>query len=603
MKEHLTDHLCLIHADITIGVIRDGDRSLCINVGDGAALPQVEGTVEGILFTHHHRMVACGAHELVAAGAVTYVPAEERQWFENPQSFWDDPQYRYGLFNLHPHHQMLAEGFRVDHALTEGDTIEWGPARITVIATPGHTDGALTYLVEVDGRRVAFTGDLIYAPGQVYELYSMQKGNEFVCDYHGFLGTREQTVASLRKVQAAGVETLVPAHGVVMPDPAAAIDALEAQLKTCYDDYAAISALRWYFPQMFPTYLDGPHVMPIRKGQAPPSFLRNVSTTWAIISESGAAFIMDCWNADVIAEIQRWRDAGEITSVEGLWITHYHYDHTEGIPEFKRVFGGPVIADPAVAQIAANPLAWRLTCNTANTIPVDHWTAHGERWQWREFTMTAYHFPGQTLYHDALLVEGRGLRMLFVGDSFTPAGIDDYCAHNRNFLGAGVGFDRCLALVEELKPDMLFNPHVDVAFDFTPEEIACMRANLAKREKSFGALFPWDHPNYGMDDCWVYCTPYEQHLAPGAIFHLDVMVTNHSTVPHNAAVRAALPRAWGGGHSHETTAIIPPKTVARLPIHVTLPYDAKPGRFAIPVDLRYDELTLPQINEAVVEIR
>lgn len=602
----LTPHLSVFAGDINVGVIRDGDRVLLINCGDGAifaALREVGLSVAGILFTHHHRMMACGAHDAVAEGAETWVPAAECQWFENPQTFWDDPQYRYGLMDVHPHHQMLAEGFRVDHALADGDMVEWGPARITALFTPGHTDGALSYLVEVDDRRVTFTGDLIYAPGQIWELLSMQKGNETISDYHGFMGSRDQTLASLRKVQAAGADALVPAHGVLMDDPDAAIDALEAQLHTCYGDFAAVSALRWYFPKLVPTYLDGPDVMPFRQGQQPPDFLRHYLTTWALVSESGAVFVMDCANADVIAEIRRWQAAGEITDVEGLWISHYHYDHVEGAAAFKRAFGRPIIADPAVAHILERPLDWRLTCIIPDAVTVDHWTAHRERWQWREFTFTNYHFPGQTLYHDALLVEGRGMRLFFIGDSFTPAGIDDYCAFNRNFLGAGVGYDGCLALIAELQPDLMFNPHVEVGFDFTPEEIAYMRANLARREETFGNLFPWDHPNYGMDDSWVVCAPYEQHLAPGETIHLDVVVTNHSAVPHAAAVRAALPRAWGGGHTRETTTTIPAKTVARLPLHFAIPADAAAGRYAIPVDIRYDELMLPQMNEMIIEIK
>ncbi len=602
----LTPHLSVHHGAVNIGVVRDGDRALLINAGDGAAISALaaEGVrVAGICFTHHHRAMAWGAHDAIAAGAVSYVPAAERGWFENPQAFWDNPKYHYGLDNLRPHHHMLAEGFRVDHVLADGDTVAWGPATVTALATPGHTDGALSYLVEVDGRTVAFTGDLIYAPGQVFELSSMQKGNDIVGDYHGYMGTRDQVIASLRRVQDAGAEVLVPAHGVIMGDPRAAIDALQAQLQVCYDDFAAISALRWYFPRMVPTYLDGPNVMPIRKGQPAPDFLRNYLTTWAIVSESGAAFIIDCVNDDVVAEIQRWQDAGEITSVEGLWITHYHYDHIDGIAAFTARFGGPVIADPAVAQIVTNPSAWRLTCVSPIAVAVDHWTAHGERWQWHEFTLTAFNFPGQTLYHDALLVEGRGQRLLFVGDSFTPAGIDDYCAHNRNFLGAGVGYNRCLDIIEALQPVLLFNQHVEVAFDFTAEEIAYMRANLARREKTFGNLFPWDHPNYGTDDYWVYAAPYAQFRAPGATAHLDIIVTNHSAVPHTAAVRAALPRAWGGGHTPETTTTIPAKTVGRLPLRITIPADAKPGRYAIPIDIQYDELALPQINEAVIEVK
>jgi len=84
--------------------------------------------------------------------------------------------------------------------------------------------------------------------------------------------------------------------------------------------------------------------------------------------------------------------------------------------------------------------------------------------------------------------------MLFVGDSFTPGGIDDYCAQNRNWLGKDVGFDRCVALIERLRPTHIFNCHVDVAFDFTPEQCRFMHDNLAQREQLFGQLFPWTTP-------------------------------------------------------------------------------------------------------------
>ena len=142
-----------------------------------------------------------------------------------------------------------------------------------------------------------------------------------------------------------------------------------------------------------------------------------------------------------------------------------------------------------------------------------------------QFKLTAYYYPGQTLYHAALLVEGKGLRMLFVGDSHTPAGIERLLRQNRNWLGTGVGFDRCIALIEKLRPTHLFNCHVNDAFDFIPEECRFMRENLAQRERLFGQLVPWDHANYALDDSWVRCHPYEQTVAPGARIDLGVVVT------------------------------------------------------------------------------
>jgi glyoxylase-like metal-dependent hydrolase (beta-lactamase superfamily II) len=597
----VTPHLFVYEGAGNMGVLRDGDRALLIDCGDTAAAAALAGLdVDTLLFTHHHRDTAGGGASFPKAAVC--VPAGERQWFADPESFWRDPQYRYVLMNVHPHHQMLAEGIPVSRTLEDGETFAWGPARITALLTPGHTDAAMSYLVEVDGARVAFTGDLICAPGQIWEQYSLQKGNGLVSDYHGFLEARGAVLASLRAVLAAGAEMLVPAHGVIMPAPAAAVDALEAQITACYDSFAAISALRWYYPAMISGYLDGPAVMPIGSGTPPPPFLSNVSTSWILVSESGAAFVMDCGEMRVIDELQRRLDAGEITSVDSLWITHYHYDHVDAIDEFRRRFGGPIIADPAVAQIVANPRDWRLTCNTPVTTKIDRWTAHGERWQWHEFTLTAYNFPGQSLYHDALLVEGRGHRCFFIGDSFTPAGIDDYCVFNRNFLGAGLGYDRCLALVEELNPVVMFNPHVAVGFTYTAEAIAYMRANLAAREEIFGAMFPWDHPNYGLDDLWAHGYPYEQTVAPGGVAHVEAVITNHSAAPRNAVVRAVLPRAWGGGTSKDSACIIPANMVGRLPLAIPVPAEAAPGTYCIPFDLAYGDRSLPQWTEVLVVV-
>ena len=218
--------------------------------------------------------------------------------------------------------------------------------------------------------------------------------------------------------------------------------------------------------------------------------------------------------------------------------------------------------------------------------------------------MTAYHFPGQTLYHSGLFVEGQGVRMLFVGDSFTPAGIDDYCSQNRNWLGRGVGFDRCIQLVEKLQPTHIFNCHVGEAFDFTPEQCRFMRANLAEREGLYGQLVPWDHANYGMDEPWVRCHPYEQRAKPGGKVTFRVVVTNHSAEPRKAACRAVLPRAWGDGErvTEWSRTAIPAKTEGELPLSLPIPADVPPGRYVIPVDVQYGDRGLPQFTEAIVVV-
>ena len=597
----LSDHLYVHHGHVNTGILRAGDRALLID--PSGILLQTTLTALGIteiqhaLFTHHHRDNATGFP--IPADTRIGVPEKEVSWFTAVETFWNDPQYRWHLYNCHPHPLMLTDAIEVTDTYNEGNAFEWGPASLRVLETPGHTDGSVTYLVDVDGERFAFSGDLIYDTGQLWDLYSLQKGQQ-TTDYHGFLGAREAVAASLEKVRRASPTALVPTHGVVMRDPETAIDTLRNRLAHCYDRYVAISALRYYFPKLFTEFEGASGHMPIREGKPPPAFLRHFGTTWVIISETGEAFVMDCGAPHVIKRIQQLQAESEISAVTQFWVTHYHDDHVDAIPEFQRTFLCETITDSVVAEVITDPHGFRLPCISPAVTRVDRRTQDGESWQWNEFTMTAYHFPGQTYYHGGLLVEGRGVRLFFAGDSFTMAGIDDYCAGNRNLLGEGVGYEKCLRWIRQLAPTHIFNCHVDPAFDFTDTEIQWMLDTLREREECYTALFPWDHANYGMDPHWVRCYPYEQQIERGDTVSLRIEITNHSAQPRVASAQPILPNVWNTELTPKEITI-PPKTDGH--IHFSVPIPKHLGtlgeRIVVPVDITYDARPLGQFREAV----
>ncbi len=609
MKPHfsqLSEHLYVHQGHVNTGILCDGDHALLIDPSGTTfqtTLAELGITnAERMLFTHHHRDNAPGFP--IAENVHVGVPAKEAPWFAEVETFWNDPQYRWHLYNYHPHNLMLADAIRVADTYTEGAQITWGSAVLTVLETPGHTDGSVTYLIDVDGKRFAFTGDLIYDEGKLWELYSLQKGQQ-TSDYHGFLGARDELKESLEKVRQASPTALIPTHGVVMNDPDKAIDTLLERLAYCYDKYVSISALRHYFPQLFAEFEGHPGHMPIREGKPPPEFLRHFGTTWIIISENDEAFVMDCGSPNIIKQIQQLQADGEVSEVTQFWVTHYHDDHVNAIPEFQETFPCETIADSVVAAVITNPIGFRLPCISPSVTRVDRITQDGDSWQWNEFTMTAYYFPGQTYYHGGLLVEGYGIRMFFAGDSFTMAGIDDYCSGNRNLLGADVGYEKCLRLIQELKPTHIFNCHVDPAFDFTDDEIACMLETLAEREKCYTALFPWDHANYGMDEHWVRCYPYEQEVAPGGTAQLRVEITNHSDAPRTATAQPILPASWGMETAPSETTILPKAAGGfgfsiPIPVGFGLPNSCTAsGRVVIPVDITYNGRPLGQFREAI----
>lgn len=607
MPENLvcvSDHFYIHCGNINVGIIIHEDKALLIDFGDGsvmASLEKIGKNIDKVIFTHHHRDQASGMLNVDTDEIQIGVPEQEKRWFAEVETYWNDPAYRWHIYNVHPHNLMLSESIKISETYKDGDSFKWGNATISATETPGHTDGSLSYIIDIDGARYILSGDVIYDKGQIWELYSLQKG-ETTTDYHGFLGSRKELKQSLLKLKEISPKAIVPSHGNIMNDPVKAIDLLIERLDICYDKYVAISALRYYFPQMFAEFEGCEGHMPIREGKAVPSCLRHYGTSWFIISQNKDVFVIDCGSKDVIKEIQRLQADGDIAKVSGLFVSHYHDDHVDAIPDFQQTFGCSVYTDEKMADILESPIAYRLPCISPSIIKVTNWTKDGESWNWNEFKMTAYHFPGQSYYHSGLLVESQEAMMFFAGDSFTMSGIDDYCSWNRNWLGEDVGFDHCLALMQELKPTHIFNCHVDPAFDFTDEEIQFMRANLAEREEIYGELFPWDSANYGMDEYWVHCYPYEQDAIVGKEVILHIDITNHSASERKAICRPVLPKAWNIDVESKSV-IIPAKSDGRISFSFHVPNNSDAEKVIVPIDLIYDDRVLRQFREAMLNIK
>jgi len=249
----LSEHVWVYRGAGNIGIVRDGTNALLMDCGDGRVRAALSAagvtTIERILFTHGHRDQACGVPSLLADGARTCVPAKERAVFEAVNEYWNDPKNRWHLYRCDPN-SVQADPIRVDPTCADGDELHFGAARIRVLDTPGHTDGSVSFVVEADDKRVIFCGDVLYGHGQLGDAWSLQKG-VMTRDYHGFLGAREKSVASLQRVKSQRAHLLVPSHGPVVNRPDETVETLITRLARCYDKYVATSALRHYFPELF----------------------------------------------------------------------------------------------------------------------------------------------------------------------------------------------------------------------------------------------------------------------------------------------------------------------------------------------------------------
>jgi glyoxylase-like metal-dependent hydrolase (beta-lactamase superfamily II) len=87
----------------------------------------------------------------------------------------------------------------VEEEIVDGDVITVGDLSLEVISTPGHCEGHLSFLVEVDGSRLLFSGDAIFWGGTV-----MLQG---VPDC-----SLQDSLATILRLEEIAIDVLLPGH-------------------------------------------------------------------------------------------------------------------------------------------------------------------------------------------------------------------------------------------------------------------------------------------------------------------------------------------------------------------------------------------------------
>lgn len=502
-----------------------------------------------VLLTHTRRDV------LWAAGdAALTVPEKESKGLQEAAAFWS--LFRQTRFHDYAQRttKMPAESHPVARTVRGGNRVALGGLTVTVLDTPGFTPGSVTYVFTDSGKKYAATGDLIYSGGRLLDLYSLQDAvpETKTRGYHGFAARAGQLIESLRRVREERPDVLIPSRGPVITRPAEDIDQLIGRLQALLDSHFATDALRWYWgEESWQTrgrlaMGKAPSTpMPMAVERDLPEWVIAIGNSRLLVSTTGAAFLMDAGYPQIQEKLEELQAQGRFRNLEGIWVTHYHDDHTDHVAKVAKRFGAKVQYHERIQDIVAHPDRYRMPCLTTHPIDGEP-MGEAARWQWREFQMASYFFPGQTLYHGGLSVEREsGEKLFFVGDSFTPSGTDDYCLQNRNFVHAGEGYRYCLDLLTKLGGEhWLINQHVLPMFRYDAAQGARMRAELAKREALLAELTPLPDANYAVDESWARMYPYSVKAARGATAQVELRVENHSVRAQEFRVRWNVPAGW-----------------------------------------------------------
>jgi glyoxylase-like metal-dependent hydrolase (beta-lactamase superfamily II) len=130
------------------------DRAIVIDPGDNgdqllAAIEKLGATVEAILITHTDvDHVGAVAPLAKATGAPVYCPKLEVDRLA-------DIMAHVPIEGIGPY-----EGYEADETVEGGEALELAGLKIEVVATPGHTEGHVTYVFPDDG--VIASGDVLF---------------------------------------------------------------------------------------------------------------------------------------------------------------------------------------------------------------------------------------------------------------------------------------------------------------------------------------------------------------------------------------------------------------------------------------------------------
>ncbi len=565
-----------------------GRQALVIDPGDGAIVDALRKTgvdrIEWVLHTHAHRDL-CGAdRQLVEAGARLAVPQGARDLYEHAESGWQRRQ-TYFLFSYGEKLNLPLRDVPVAHELADGERFTWRDWVLQVVATPGHTEYGVSLILERDGRRLAFTGDVIAGHGTVWEFDALQSS------YEEFIQGPElrrvpELCASLRRLAECNLDVLLPAHGQPITQPSDALRLLERRLNTMVETAKETR----YFTGSAASL---PEVVPIH----------TCAIQYLVPDGSGAAVMVDAgfydWDNGRVNLFQKLQQA-QIHRIPIVIPTHIHSDHVALCRAMRRRYDAKVYAHRCIADLLARPERYCVPCLCNQPIQVDRVFTDGQSFTWSGMRFTMFHFPGHTWWHQLTLLETNGKRIAFTGDA-----IDDFThvrsidTFNLNPIGAGVGAHRCIDLLEQLKPDYLCTGHWGI-HAWKPDYIVPMRAWVNRWQEQLKALSERDDPNWAYDVRWADLKPFRSVVQPGGVITVEAVLRRPVRRSGRLEVRLDLPAGWTATPAVRRLTFGEPQRHARF--RIAVPADAAAQRHMVGVHVRVDGASMGAMGLGCVDV-
>lgn len=579
-------------------IVKDGNAIL-IDFGSGKILQELNSigvqNVEWILHTHFHRDQAQGDWLAKAQGIKVAVPASERKYFDDVETFWNQKNV-FILYDMRNEFLALRKNIATDYDLKPDATFSSEGIDLKIIATPGHTEGSLSFLLEHNGKRLLFCGDLVASEGKIPTMHDLE------WPYVGTTGIAAEMDSLDMKLRGLAPDVLLPSHGNPSENPLGWTPALIAELAKIYYKYDWIRTAQWR--PGIPSGVVGPcqitpHIWQMRQAGF------NHGVGYLIVADSGHAMLLDI-NAGETQYLDEMQKLTGFSTIDLIVPSHYHEDHVGGINAVRQKYGAKVWAMNHMVDVLENPAAYNLPCLWPDPIKVDRVVRDGERIVWEDIPIRFFYLPGQTEYTEGVLMEIDGSRLLFDGDNVahplpgTPL-IGHYVCRNYQRLDAGHVYSAGKLL--ELQPDYVCPQHFEWN-KATPELLESYLRASEETNAAFKRIIDQPDPDIGVDNNWASFYPYQVETGPGDTLQYELRLRNWIARPSHIKAAIIVPENWVT--VPKALALVVPaqsESSAKFAVKIPKSEDRVGRRFVLTADIWRDGAHLGELTEALVNMR
>jgi len=124
------------------------------------------------------------------------------------------------------------DGMKIDKAFRDGESVEWEGYKVQVDWMPGQTENGCCLWLEIDGKRIAFTGDNLFGNS----ADPKQNGHEAVVARNSAI-LEEGYIQGSKYIRDLKPDIVMGSHSYVMPEPAAFLSRYHEWSKQMRDLY------------------------------------------------------------------------------------------------------------------------------------------------------------------------------------------------------------------------------------------------------------------------------------------------------------------------------------------------------------------------------